>query len=681
VLGDHVLVLGGRHPAARYNDVWILNISERGANDAARLVRVSLQPPHPPLLPHPARLIPAANGVWAKLNAQGEPMRARKTHAVARVGARLYVFGGHDGDKWLGDMHVLDLSESCRKRRGAASDQLQPPPPPRTLDAAPLLPCLSPPLTLALPRTPPQAAGVALMPALPATLPHGSPRAWSVEGRASPAAASLLLSQSPSPFPVPGWQATGGRFNGGGVVVGGGGGGGIAEVAELFTHVSPTSAEAGGPVGGGPIWRAAPRSIIAVVPHPAWSPAVCAEMLTSAAEGRSSAWPLLSNALHVPGLSAPSNVQGTDPGGRDHTMLPAGYATVTSEPPSGLPIVPEVGTDLLGWVGMSLMFGDASTPDVVKQRYPTSCVTPQTSMVARSLFTHGGRLGWYLMAPGTGCGEGAATSDVLPAANPHNNTTASAVLLEAAQAARAGQPGPSPSQPGATLSATATAAASAASAGGTGASGHNPLHSYLPYLRDVISGAVPPAAVTRGREGDGAGGAGSGHARRSRAGAPRGGDGASSVDGSRDGSAGFTSWRVDDQDMAAGSASRAMSPPPPAVRSGGSPGELTSAAAAAASAPGLRAVTLPGTLLSHGFADVALEVEGVAIPAHRCVLAARCGFFKGQCACGGGWGGVGAVCMRARLAHDDAHGVMHLRPVRSHVFLPGRRHCAIPCWW
>jgi hypothetical protein len=29
-MGDHVLVLGGRHPAARYNDVWVLNLSECG---------------------------------------------------------------------------------------------------------------------------------------------------------------------------------------------------------------------------------------------------------------------------------------------------------------------------------------------------------------------------------------------------------------------------------------------------------------------------------------------------------------------------------------------------------------------------------------------------------------------------------------------------------------------------
>lgn len=34
---------------------------------------------------------------WTKWPVAGEPFRARKTHAVGRVGSRLFLFGGHDG--------------------------------------------------------------------------------------------------------------------------------------------------------------------------------------------------------------------------------------------------------------------------------------------------------------------------------------------------------------------------------------------------------------------------------------------------------------------------------------------------------------------------------------------------------------------------------------------------------
>lgn len=51
---------------------------------------------------------------WSQMTVTGEPFRARKTHAIGRVGTKLYLFGGHDGEAWMGDMHVLDMSSYLR---------------------------------------------------------------------------------------------------------------------------------------------------------------------------------------------------------------------------------------------------------------------------------------------------------------------------------------------------------------------------------------------------------------------------------------------------------------------------------------------------------------------------------------------------------------------------------------
>ncbi|RYG52109.1 hypothetical protein EON67_01940 [archaeon] len=45
------------------------------------------------------------------MNTVGEAFKPRKTHAVAHVGHRIFLHGGHDGERWMGDVvHVLDAS-------------------------------------------------------------------------------------------------------------------------------------------------------------------------------------------------------------------------------------------------------------------------------------------------------------------------------------------------------------------------------------------------------------------------------------------------------------------------------------------------------------------------------------------------------------------------------------------
>ena len=51
---------------------------------------------------------------WLKPNIQGKLPKPRKTHAMALVGSRLYLFGGHDGDDWLRDFHLLDIEPLVR---------------------------------------------------------------------------------------------------------------------------------------------------------------------------------------------------------------------------------------------------------------------------------------------------------------------------------------------------------------------------------------------------------------------------------------------------------------------------------------------------------------------------------------------------------------------------------------
>lgn len=46
---------------------------------------------------------------WHKPNVHGKLPKPRKTHALALVGTRMFLFGGHDGDDWLRDFHMLDI--------------------------------------------------------------------------------------------------------------------------------------------------------------------------------------------------------------------------------------------------------------------------------------------------------------------------------------------------------------------------------------------------------------------------------------------------------------------------------------------------------------------------------------------------------------------------------------------
>lgn len=51
---------------------------------------------------------------WTTVATAGACFSARKTHAVGRVGTRVFLFGGHDGNRWMGDLHILDLSGIIR---------------------------------------------------------------------------------------------------------------------------------------------------------------------------------------------------------------------------------------------------------------------------------------------------------------------------------------------------------------------------------------------------------------------------------------------------------------------------------------------------------------------------------------------------------------------------------------
>ena len=77
VFGPLVIILGGRHKNGRFNDIIVFNLD---------------------------------TFTWHEFVAGGEPFKARKTHAIGRIGNRLFLFGGHDGSNWMGDLHMLDLT-------------------------------------------------------------------------------------------------------------------------------------------------------------------------------------------------------------------------------------------------------------------------------------------------------------------------------------------------------------------------------------------------------------------------------------------------------------------------------------------------------------------------------------------------------------------------------------------
>jgi hypothetical protein len=51
--------------------------------------------------------------VWSRPIVHGRLPKARKTHAMAAIGTKVYLFGGHDGEEWLKDFHVLEMGALC----------------------------------------------------------------------------------------------------------------------------------------------------------------------------------------------------------------------------------------------------------------------------------------------------------------------------------------------------------------------------------------------------------------------------------------------------------------------------------------------------------------------------------------------------------------------------------------
>jgi N-acetylneuraminic acid mutarotase len=47
--------------------------------------------------------------VWSKPKVSGQKPSARACHTMSRVGRKLYMFGGYDGDKCFNDIDILDM--------------------------------------------------------------------------------------------------------------------------------------------------------------------------------------------------------------------------------------------------------------------------------------------------------------------------------------------------------------------------------------------------------------------------------------------------------------------------------------------------------------------------------------------------------------------------------------------
>lgn len=69
-------MFGGRHATGRCNDIQALRISTRK---------------------------------WVAPDCAGVGPGQRKTHAAAAVGNRIFIYGGHSGEAWLADLHILDF--------------------------------------------------------------------------------------------------------------------------------------------------------------------------------------------------------------------------------------------------------------------------------------------------------------------------------------------------------------------------------------------------------------------------------------------------------------------------------------------------------------------------------------------------------------------------------------------
>lgn len=87
--GRVVLLTGGRVKTGRVNDTWVFDSETQ---------------------------------VWHQVRTTGTAYKPRKTGAsavlpVGKDSAKLILFGGHDGERWLNDMHVLDLEAVLRALR------------------------------------------------------------------------------------------------------------------------------------------------------------------------------------------------------------------------------------------------------------------------------------------------------------------------------------------------------------------------------------------------------------------------------------------------------------------------------------------------------------------------------------------------------------------------------------
>jgi hypothetical protein len=54
-------------------------------------------------------LLNTSSLVWSKPKVGGQKPSARACHTMSRVGRKLYMFGGYDGEKCFNDIDILDL--------------------------------------------------------------------------------------------------------------------------------------------------------------------------------------------------------------------------------------------------------------------------------------------------------------------------------------------------------------------------------------------------------------------------------------------------------------------------------------------------------------------------------------------------------------------------------------------
>lgn len=142
VLGSQMFVFGGRSSEGRFRDTHALNTGEPLPTPPSPwALRKGLPPSRPPLAvrtlgsgnacctpvglclptarPRAERL--ADTMTWSLVETMGQAPCARKTHAMARAGDRIFVVGGHDGTAagWLDDFFILHVGGVGRAGAGS----------------------------------------------------------------------------------------------------------------------------------------------------------------------------------------------------------------------------------------------------------------------------------------------------------------------------------------------------------------------------------------------------------------------------------------------------------------------------------------------------------------------------------------------------------------------------------